>query len=115
MDDTLFKEAEDKLAEFLCRIQVSSEAHPELDGAWFRAFEFNRWDYWGSNADAGWGAWSIESGWTQGWITAVLAMRHMNTSLWDLTVDSGVGEHFDGLRWMMPEKMPDATEQVVDH
>ena len=65
-----------KLAEFLCRIQVRSEAHPELDGAWFRAFDFEKWEHWGSSADIGWGAWSIESGWTQGWITAVLALRH---------------------------------------
>ena len=44
-----------KLAEFLCRIQVRSEAHPELDGGWFRAFDFNRWEYWASNARRGLG------------------------------------------------------------
>jgi len=78
---------EDKLAAFLCRVQVRSEAHPELDGAWFRAFEFRRWEYWASSADAGWGAWSVEAGWTQTWITAVLAMRQLKTSLWDFTRD----------------------------
>jgi hypothetical protein len=30
--------AESKLAEFLVRTQVVSTAHPELSGAWFRAF-----------------------------------------------------------------------------
>lgn len=105
--------AEDKLAEFLCRIQVRSPAQPSLDGGWFRAFDFQRWEHWGSNADAGWGAWAIESGWTQGWITSVLAMRQMNTSLWGLTKDSRIERHFDKyrrqmlpdevLRWLEPE------------
>ena len=68
--DPFYRRAEDNLSAFLCRIQVHSEEHPELHGAWFRAFDYRRWDYWASNADLGWGAWSIESGWTQGWITA---------------------------------------------
>jgi hypothetical protein len=62
-----------------------------LDGGWFRAFEFKRWEYWASNADLGWGAWSIETGWTQAWITSVLAMRCMKTSLWDVTARSRAG------------------------
>ncbi|NLP12393.1 hypothetical protein GX408_18485, partial [bacterium] len=78
--DTMYIAAEEKLAKFLCRIQVRSEKFPELDGAWFRAFDYRQWTYWGSNADAGWGAWSIESGWTQGWIVAVLGLRQMKTS-----------------------------------
>lgn len=92
-----YRRATEKLAEFLCRIQVRSERRPELDGGWFRAFEFSRWDYWASNADLGWGVWSIESGWTQSWISAVLAMREMETSLWELTADSRVGVHLDEL------------------
>jgi hypothetical protein len=88
--DVRIREAEDRLAEFLVRIQVRSEAHLALDGGWFRAFDFERWEAWGSNADAGWGAWAIESGWTQGWITSVLAMRHLQTSLWDLTAESRI-------------------------
>ncbi|MBU7004194.1 MAG: hypothetical protein HXS50_01410, partial [Theionarchaea archaeon] len=95
--DELFIGAEDKLAEFLCRIQTRSEKHPELDGAWYRGFDFSRWDYWGSNADAGWGVWSIESGWTQGWIVSVLGLRRMGLSLWDLSEGSGVKDHLDVL------------------
>jgi hypothetical protein len=104
--DALYAQAEARLARFLCRIQVRSERHPELDGGWFRAFDFRLWDYWASNADAGWGAWSIESGWTQGWIASVLAMRQMKTSLWDLTAGSRVSRHFARLR---PQMIPDAT------
>ena len=101
--DRFYREAENKLAEFLCRIQIRSEKHPELDGGWFRAFDFNRWEYWASNGDAGWGAWSIESGWTQSWITSVLALRLLNTSLWDLTVESKAELQFDELlKQMLP-------------
>lgn len=91
--DAFYIEVENQLADFLCRIQVRSEAHPELDGAWFRAFDFGRWDYWASNADWAWGAWCVESGWTQAWIASVLAMRRMKTSLWDLTAQSQIRKH----------------------
>jgi hypothetical protein len=95
--DLFYTEAADKLADFLCRIQVGSEAHPELDGGWFRAFDFRRWEYWASNADVGWGAWSIESGWTQAWITSAMALRQMRTSLWALTAESRIGEQLEML------------------
>ena len=95
--DEYYKEAEDKLAEFLCRIQIRSDKHPELDGGWFRAFDFNRWEYWASNGDAGWGAWSIESGWSQSWITTVLALRQVNKSIWEITAGSKVKMHSDEL------------------
>jgi len=101
--DSFYSGATDRLAKFLCRIQVRSETQPELDGGWFRAFDFKRWDYWASNADLGWGAWSIESGWTQGWITATLAMRQMKTSLWDLTAGTGIKSHLDEL---LPVMLP---------
>ncbi|HUY82085.1 MAG TPA: hypothetical protein VMU92_10220, partial [Acidobacteriaceae bacterium] len=90
---------ENRLAEFLCRIQVRSAEHPELDGAWFRAFDYQLWDYWASNADAGWGAWAIETGWTEAWIASTLAMRQLRTSLWDLTAQSRIG---DQVRDLLP-------------
>jgi hypothetical protein len=103
--DPLYVDASNKMAEFFCRIQVRSETHPELDGWWYRAFEFKRWEYWASNADAGWGAWSTESGWTQSWIAGVLGMRHQKTSLWDVTAQSKIGKHLDTLLPIMfPEK-----------
>ena len=94
-----YAEAENRLAEFLCRIQVRSAEHPELDGAWFRAFDYQLWDYWASNADAGWGAWAIETGWTEAWIASTLAMRQLRTSLWDLTAQSRIG---DQVRDLLP-------------
>jgi hypothetical protein len=95
--DAVYAHAENKLAEFLCRIQVRSERHPELDGGWFRAFDFGTWDYWASGSDWGWGPWSIETGWTQSWITSVLAMRNLRTSLWELTGRSDLGADLNQL------------------
>jgi hypothetical protein len=102
--EPLYLDASKKLAKFFCRIQVRSETHPELDGWWYRAFEFKRWEYWASNADAGWGAWSTESGWTQSWIAGVLGMRQQKTSLWELTAQSKIGKHLDKL---LPVMFPD--------
>jgi hypothetical protein len=102
--ESIYADAEERLARFLCRIQVRSESHPELDGGWFRAFDFRRWEYWASSADLGWGAWSIESGWTQAWIVSVLAMRRMKTSLWELTAGSAIRRYLDPLAaLMLPE------------
>ncbi len=95
--DPIYVRAENKLAAFLCRVQVQSEKHPELAGGWFRAFDFGRWDYWASGSDWGWGPWSIETGWTQSWITSVLAMRDLHTSLWDVTGRSDLGAHLNDL------------------
>jgi hypothetical protein len=101
-----WRQAEDKLALFLVRIQTRSESRPELDGGWFRAFDMRRWEAWASNADAGWGAWAMESGWTQGWIASVLALRQLNTTLWDLTAKSRIEQHFPSLRsQMLPEEV----------
>ncbi|MGH9447820.1 MAG: hypothetical protein ACRD3O_19170, partial [Terriglobia bacterium] len=95
--DPFYREAEDKLANFLCRVQIRSSVHPELDSGWYRAFDFERWDYWASNSDWGWGPWSIETGWTQSWICSVFAMRHMNISLWELTNQCEIGSHLKAL------------------
>ena len=55
-----------------------------MDGAWFRAFDYEDWDYWASNADAGWGAWSTLTGWIQSWIVGTLARQQQEQSLWEL-------------------------------
>jgi hypothetical protein len=104
--DKQYKRMADKLADFLVRIQVRSEKHSELDGGWFRAFDFKQWEYWGSNADSGWGAWSIETGWTQAWIPTVLALRELNENLWDISKNSRVNDQFDNIRReMIPDKV----------
>ena len=47
---------EAKMADFLIRIQTRCHSNPQLDGMWYRSFDFDRWDYWGSDGDLGWGA-----------------------------------------------------------
>lgn len=107
LKDPRIKKSVDQLSEFLCRIQVKSPEHPELHGGWMRAFDFERFEHWGSNADAGWGAWAIESGWTQGWITTILSLRELDTSIWDLTKESEISNHYDALKKeMLPTTEP---------
>ena len=96
--DARIKAAEDKLAEYLCRIQIRSKEIPYLNGTWFRAFDFKRWEPWASSGDAGWGAWSLESGWAQSWTAAVLALREKKSSLWDMTSNSRIKEKWNAVQ-----------------
>jgi hypothetical protein len=92
--DMKFKRAADKLAEFLCRIQIRSEKISYLDGAWFRAFDDRRWEFWASSADVGWGAWCVEAGWGPMWTAAVLGLRDAGTNFWDFSRSVEVKEEF---------------------
>jgi hypothetical protein len=96
--DKTLKKAEDKLAEFLCRIQIRSEKLPYLNGAWFRAFDDRQWDFWASSADVGWGAWSVEAGWGQAWTAATLGLREKKTTFWELTAGSQVKKHLESVK-----------------
>lgn len=82
-----------RLSDFLTRIQVKSNKHKDVDGAWFRAFDYQRWDYWASNADAGWGAWSTLTGWIQSWIVATQVLVEQRQSYWDITKKTDVNKH----------------------
>ena len=99
--DKKFQDAENKLTEFLCRIQIRSKSIPYLDGWWFRAFHDRRWEFWASSADIGWGTWSLEAGWGPAWTAAVLGLREKKTTLWELTETSRVSEHFEKTRAAM--------------
>ena len=96
-----YKDAADRIAGFLVRAQVKSEAHPEFDGAWYRAFDYGAWDYWASNSDSGWGAWCTEAGWSQSWITTVFALRDRKRSLWEIIGEARAFPKFDALRAKM--------------
>lgn len=96
-----YYEATRKLSDFLLRIQVKSTKHKDLDGAWFRAFDYNRWDYWASNADVGWGAWSTLAGWSQTWITVTLALREKQTNFWDITQKLDIVGDWKASEWML--------------
>jgi hypothetical protein len=111
--DNFYADAEDKLAKFLCRIQIRSEKHPELNGAWFRGFNFRNWDYWASNSDWEWGPWCTETGWTQPWIAGTLALRQMKTSLWDVAKQAEISKNFDKIRReMLPDELLETRPPV---
>jgi hypothetical protein len=99
--DGALKAAEDRLAEYVVRIQVRSESLPYLEGTWFRAFDFDRWDYWGSSADMGWGVWCAEAGWGPAWNGIALALRPKHTSLWDLPAGSKLNDHLGEIKKLM--------------
>ena len=65
----------------MCRIQVKSKSQNYLDGCWMRGFDYELWEYYGSSADNGWGAWCVESGWTNSWIAATFALRQLKRGL----------------------------------
>ncbi|MFH1903859.1 MAG: hypothetical protein ABIK20_07425 [Candidatus Omnitrophota bacterium] len=95
--DIRMKEAGDRMADFFCRIQVRSEAHPYLDGAWMRGFDYKLWEYWGSSADTDWGAWCVETGWTNVWIGITLALRKCGRSLFDTSQAERLRKKFPAL------------------
>lgn len=90
-----YLEAVDKLADFMVRIQSTSTSRQDLDGCWFRAFDYQNWEYYGSNADHGWGAWGTLTGWTQSFITTTLALKLQETSFWEMTKDSKIGSDIE--------------------
>lgn len=96
-----YLEAVDRLSDFLVRIQSTSSYRADLDGAWFRAFDYENWEYYGSNADHGWGAWGTLTGWTQSFITTTLALKLEQTSYWEKTKNSSVGTDFEPLKGIM--------------
>ena len=92
-----YLEAVDRMADFLVRVQSKSSGRADLDGCWFRAFDFENWEYYGSNADHGWGAWGTLTGWTQSFITTTLALKVRQTSYWEITKNSRVGAEISEL------------------
>ncbi len=100
-DDAGLKAAEDRLAAFLCRIQARSESLPYINGAWLRAFDYDKWDFWASPADVGWGPWSVESGWGHAWITAVMGLRLRDESFWEITVQSRISDKWEPVQSQM--------------
>ncbi|HEX5553570.1 MAG TPA: hypothetical protein VFX43_10025 [Chitinophagaceae bacterium] len=85
-----YKAMAGKLSDFFTRIQVYSKVHPDLDGAWFRGFNYQLWDFWASNSDKGWGAWCTLTGWIQSWIVTTQIQMQQKQSFWELTNNSEI-------------------------
>ena len=85
-----YMQAADRLSGFLVRAQVSSlPSHPYLHGTWLRGFDVQKWEFWGSATDVSWGVYTTESGWTAGWVAAIMGLRQLNSSLWDAAAPFG--------------------------
>lgn len=89
--NTRYATATQKLSDYLTKIQVRSSKHSDLDGAWFRGFDYGKWEYWASNSDAGWGAWCTLTGWIQSWIVVTKVQILQKQSYWDLTQKPLIG------------------------
>lgn len=94
-------DAVNRMSDFLTRIQVKSDKFKNIDGAWFRAFNYHNWDYWASNADAGWGAWSTLTGWIQSWIISTQVLLELETSLWDIANQLPIDNEWDHVKTEM--------------
>ena len=55
-----------------------------VDGAWMRAFDYGKWEYWASDADWGYGPWVTDSGWTNGNVNLAMGARILDTNVWDI-------------------------------
>lgn len=93
--DKKYTRAVDKLSDFLTHIQVRSKKYKDVDGAWFRAFDYQSWEYWASNSDAGWGAWATLTGWIQSWIVTTQILVKQNNSYWKLTEESKINKYME--------------------
>ena len=82
-DSARVEKAMHALAGYLTAIQLADTGRPYLDGAWLRAFDPVRWEYYGSAGDWGYGPYLIETGWCQAVITAALSWIGSDTRLPD--------------------------------
>ena len=118
--DERCKKLRDRLTEFMIRTQIVSFAHPEFNGGWMRAFDTNLWEYYGSSSDPFWGAWCLESGWTNAPAAMNLLMIQKNRSLFSLMPPESSGaELFAEIRASMQEvhpleaALPDAAKAII--
>jgi len=81
---------------FLYGLKSSPVYIISLTELFFRGFDYSKWEPWASDADSGWGAWSVETGWTVAWVSMVLGFRSANVSLWDIATNvTGATEEFN--------------------
>lgn len=79
-EDDYFLKLWNENAIFMVRSQLQS-SDPTIHGGWARAFDVEKNEVFGSPADAGWGPWAIESGWTVAEIASGLMMGLLKDQL----------------------------------
>ncbi len=105
-------------SDYLVRIQQTS-TDKKYNGVWFRGFDYEKWETYGSDGDSGWGIWVTESGWTQSFISFSLSLQSMDTNMWDYTANSKIGKHFSSVEktmlnyeFAMPNYKPDLSKEL---
>lgn len=89
-----YKAYSDALNNYFVKIQQTS-TNNKYNGVWFRGFDYDKWETYGSDGDAAWGIWATETGWSQAWISNTLSMKVLNTNLWDYSKTTTVDDHFE--------------------
>jgi len=104
-----------QLAEYIARVQAHSDIYPHYTGTFFRAFDYSRWEMFGSSGDWGWPAWGIETGWTTTWIVAGLGMPEVldavDKSFWSLVTSRSLAHA--SKEWCGPMFEANATTVCV--
>ncbi|WP_053362667.1 hypothetical protein [Bacillus sp. FJAT-27251] len=78
--DPAIQNLHDNLVNYIASIQISSQ-QKEFDGGWMRSLHLDSFEYFGNNGDTGWGAYVIESGWTNAITLSGLLLKVMDQSL----------------------------------
>ncbi|GGD56360.1 hypothetical protein [Paenibacillus nasutitermitis] len=78
--DPYFKDLWEGIAKFFISTQIQSKDRM-IHGAWARAYDVEKNEIFGLNADVGWGPWAIETGWTVAEISAGLSMGLLEDEL----------------------------------
>ena len=111
-----YKVHADKLANYIARVQAKSIVHPQYNGTFFRAFDYERWEFFGNSGDWGWPSMGIETGWTSTWIAAGLGIPEIrgatsDGSFWSLVTRrslAAVTQHY--CKIMFEEHAPGACK-----
>ncbi|MBQ8740854.1 MAG: hypothetical protein IJY79_04825, partial [Clostridia bacterium] len=82
------------LSDYHVRIQQVSD-NTKYNGVWFRGFDYEKWETYGSDGDAGWGIWVTETGWSQAQISSALSLQTLGTNIWDYSKGSTVNTYFN--------------------
>ena len=98
------------MTDFVVRTQQVSDVYPEFNGVWFRGFDYVKWETYGSDGDAGWGAWSTETGWTEAWLSSGVSLHIEDTCLWDLSESVVLTDDFAIVKEIMLKEIADGDE-----
>ncbi len=82
------------ISDYEVRIQQVSDTNSKYNGVWFRGFDYEKWEAYGSDGDAGWGVWCTETGWSQAQISSALSLQVLGTDIWDYTKNTLINKQF---------------------